>query len=871
MAELVERLAAALAGRYAIEREIGAGGMALVYLARDLKHNRKVALKVLRPELGAVLGVERFLSEIQVTANLQHPNLLPLFDSGEADGQLFYVMPYVEGESLRKRLERERQLPISDAVHIATSVASALDYAHRHGVIHRDLKPENILLHDGEPLVADFGIALAVSNAGGHRVTQTGLSLGTPQYMSPEQATGDRAVDRRADVYSLAAVTYEMLVGEAPHTGATSQAIIARVLTERPRPVRATRPSVPVQVERAIEQALEKLPADRLGTAREFADALAGRGAPPAIGVAAPAGSPRRDLALRVALGISGILWLATLPVLLRSEPAEREATFTVTTPNEPRNSATPLLVELSPDGRFLAYVGSPTTGATPVLWLRALNEAEAQPMKGTEGARLPFWSPDSRQIAFFSGNYLKRIDLEGGSPQNIADLGGRDARGGTWNADNVIVVARAGALQRVSAGGGPPVQVTTLDADEAWHGSPVFLSDSRRFLFLSWSSKSEERGIYLGTLEGGPPSLLLAVESKPVYVPPDLLLYHRRGTLLAQRFDAKRSRMIGEPVQLAVGVRFQGVGGLGAFSASHDGVLAYRAGIQGSATTLGWFSRDGANLGNAGDSAGYHQIRLSPDDRMVATDRIDRATGIPDLWTLDVASGVSTRLTFETLTLGDPVWFPDGKTVAFWSVRNGFPNFYKKVLGARNDTPLLESQETKWLNDISQDGRYLLYQRGNSRLMALPLTQGGASIPLTDSSHTRDEASFSPDGRWFAYGSNESGTWEVYVASFPESEKHTKISQQGGVQARWRADGKEIFYLSPEGAVMSVQFTPEASTPFSAPVQLFQSPLGTPSATIDEFDVTRDGRRFLFIVPLEGSQTVPITVRLNWLKGFGG
>src|SRR5215472_12514388 len=271
-----DALATALADRYTIERLIGEGGMARVFLARDLRHNRRVALKVLRPDLGAVVGVERFQAEIEVTANLQHPNLLALFDSGVAGDLLFYVMPYVEGESLRARIDREKQLPVDEAVRLASAVAGALDYAHRHGVIHRDLKPENILLHDGQPLVADFGIALAISNASGARITQTGISLGTPQYMSPEQATGDRAIDARTDIYSLGALTYEMLTGEPPHTGSTSQAVIARVLTERPRGIRVTRPSVPPYIEAAVEKALEKMPADRWATARDFAEALAG-------------------------------------------------------------------------------------------------------------------------------------------------------------------------------------------------------------------------------------------------------------------------------------------------------------------------------------------------------------------------------------------------------------------------------------------------------------------------------------------------------------------------------------------------------------------------------------------------------------------
>src|SRR4051812_865903 len=273
----LENLQESLADRYKVEREIGVGGMATVYLAKDLRHDRDVALKLLKPELGAVLGPERFLAEIRVTAKLQHPNLLPLFDSGEAEGQLWYAMPFIEGESLRAKMERERQISVREAVRIAVLVAGALDYAHRHGVIHRDLKPENILLHEGQPLVADFGIALAVSNAGGHRITQTGLSLGTPQYMSPEQATGDRAVDARTDVYSLGAVAYEMLTGEAPHTGNTAQAIIAKVLTDRPRSIRLSRDTVPAHVERAVECALAKLPADRFPSARDFADAIVGK------------------------------------------------------------------------------------------------------------------------------------------------------------------------------------------------------------------------------------------------------------------------------------------------------------------------------------------------------------------------------------------------------------------------------------------------------------------------------------------------------------------------------------------------------------------------------------------------------------------
>jgi serine/threonine-protein kinase len=381
MSEVSVRLSAALSDRYAIEREVGAGGMATVYLARDLRHNRRVAVKVLRPELAAVLGRERFLAEIETTANLQHPNLLALFDSGEADGLLFYVMPFVDGESLRARLERERQLPVDDAVKISTAVASALDHAHRHGVIHRDLKPENILLHEGQPLVADFGIALAVSIAGGSRVTQTGLSLGTPAYMSPEQATGDRNVDARSDQYSLAAVTYEMLVGEAPHAAPTAQGIIAKLLTERPRSVRAARTTVPPHVDLALQKALEKLPADRFHSAQQFADALLNpQAVPTRIGVGAGSGlDAPAAWRSRAAAGIPWVLAIASVVVagftIARAESAPATPITRVQVDPGPgvsivRNEA---MVAVSPGGERIAFVAR--DGGVRRVYVRDLSE----------------------------------------------------------------------------------------------------------------------------------------------------------------------------------------------------------------------------------------------------------------------------------------------------------------------------------------------------------------------------------------------------------------------------------------------------------------------------------------------------------------
>src|SRR5512139_427310 len=409
---MIAGLDSALQGRYTIEREIGRGGMATVYLARDLKHHRQVALKVLNPELGAVLGVERFLAEIKVTANLQHPNLLPLFDSGEADGLLFYVMPFVEGESLRARLDREKQLPIDEAIRIAVAVANALDYAHSHHVIHRDLKPENILLQAGQPVVADFGIALAVSKAGGSRVTQTGLSLGTPQYMSPEQATGDRVIDGRTDIYSLGALTYEMLSGEPPHIGQTAQAIIARLLTDRPRSVRASRAAVPEHVDAAVARALEKLPADRFSTAKEFAEALQGRGGVTlGTSAAVPSVVPRRPAGIRarlrdpvtLALSLVSIAAVGVAAVQLAGrEPASAPVPtirFILATPDsgKPLDNF-PWPAAISPDGRVLVYSVAQRSGESMLYALRT-DQLEGRPIPGTNGAFQPHFSPNGQWL----------------------------------------------------------------------------------------------------------------------------------------------------------------------------------------------------------------------------------------------------------------------------------------------------------------------------------------------------------------------------------------------------------------------------------------------------------------------------------------
>jgi eukaryotic-like serine/threonine-protein kinase len=470
MAHMTDQLTAALAGRYLIERELGQGGMALVYLARDVKHDRKVALKILRPELAAVIGAERFLNEIKVTANLQHPHILPLHDSGEAAAFLYYVMPFVEGETLRGKLDKEKQLGVKEAVELTKQVAAALDYAHRQGVIHRDIKPENVLIHDGQALVADFGIALAVSHAGGSRLTETGLSIGTPHYMSPEQAMGDRELDARSDVYSLGAMLYEMLTGEPPYTGATAQAIVARVITEEPRPLTMQRRTVPGHVAAAVHQALAKLPADRFASAAEFAAALENTTfGGPAGGraggqVLAAAGPPARRPAV---IGLAAVAILTTAAAAwgwLRpaAPPAPMRMRIALTDNTIPAGMVGRDLA-FSPDGRTIVF--SDTAGDARQLWIKTADRADAEPLTGTANGRAPTFSPDGEWIAFAADGRIRKVPRAGGSAVTIADTAQFDFPAIAWLESGMIAFSdQSFGLRMVPQDGGPVRRWTWLD-----------------------------------------------------------------------------------------------------------------------------------------------------------------------------------------------------------------------------------------------------------------------------------------------------------------------------------------------------------------------------------------------------------------------
>ncbi|HKR07920.1 MAG TPA: protein kinase, partial [Gemmatimonadaceae bacterium] len=662
------QLNSALTGRYRIDREIGQGGMATVYLAHDLRHDREVALKVLNPELGALLGKERFLAEVRVMAKLQHPHLLPLFDSGEADGQLFYVMPYINGESLRTRITRQRQLPVEEAVRIAVAIGGALDYAHRHGVIHRDLKPENILLHEGQPLVADFGIALAVSVAGATRITQTGISLGTPQYMSPEQATSDRAIDGRTDIYSLGTVLYEMLAGEPPFTGSNARAVIAKVITDKPRPLRLARDSVPPQVEAAVDCALAKIPADRFDTAQEFVDAL--RGTRPVLqqsGYASAATrveSPRSaarwgSIARFAAIGVAGIVIGAVATKL--SQPARRTLGpiryLLAQTDSTAFRNPTSTSFSLARDGSRIVYVGG-SAGHTQ-LFVHELNELDARPIPGTDGGYLPVLSPDGRNVLFAANNRLHRIPIEGGTPVAVSDSGLISS----WGDNGIILIYVPPQSLYTSAGGGTPRLVAKLPPNQllSSYSAPYLLPGGEAALVVVYKSGSVNIGtghIGLVRLSDGKITDLAVSGVSPGYAAGYIFFARQSGTIFAAPFDLARLTVTGPaaPVQDNVIVRNPGSA---EFGVSETGTLVYRSGS--AVKRLVSVDLHGSETPFLPELHDYGAPRFSPDGKRIAV-AILGAEPTPNTWIYDIQSGVLSNLTNEG---GDrPEWSPDGRSI---------------------------------------------------------------------------------------------------------------------------------------------------------------------------------------------------------------
>ncbi|MFN8650270.1 MAG: protein kinase [Gemmatimonadales bacterium] len=892
MPTTIEQLSTALAGRYRIERELGAGGMATVYLASDLRHDRKVALKVLRPELAAVIGAERFLAEIKTTANLQHPHILALFDSGQtgdgrSPGFVFYVMPYVEGETLRDRLTREKQLPVDQAVRIAREVADALEYAHRHAVVHRDIKPENILLHDGHALVADFGIALAAAHSeGGSRMTETGMSLGTPHYMSPEQAMGERDITARSDVYALGCVLYEMLAGEPPFVGPTAQAIVARVMTEEPRSLTLQRKSIPPHVEAAVNMALEKLPADRFASAAAFAAALENggfttmRSAQPrrALG----RGAPGAGSLLRVILPTAALVALVTFGVTRwlgapRSAATGLSMHVSIPLPDGHELGASNLTpVAISRDGARIAYIGQ--KDGKNRIFVRALEDVAANPLEGSEGGEAPFFSPDGQWVGFFSGGKLRKIAVSGAALQPLADAPFH--RGADWGDDGFIYFAptNIGGIWRVPEGGGTATQVTVLDtvAGEISHRWPHRIPGTTSLLYAAWTGPGdEEHAVAAQEVESAVHTILVKGADAPRYVAgPGMLLYTHRGQLYTVPWKPGAPG-IGKSVPAAALERpNDGIGneGSGNFAVSDDGTLVYvSSGGSYNQQRLEWVNRAGDATVVPLPERAYENVALSPDGSRAV---VQVREGTTRLWIYDFGRGTWTPLATGPGSSQAPQWTPDGLHIIYRGTRQGTRNLYRLAVDGSSGEERLTTRRgvIQTPTSISGDGRILLHDQGGG-----PEEPAGAAIwvkRLDDASPPHrlfplpaegQDGQISPDGRWVAYQRRVSSRFEVFVGPFAGTGEQRLVSTDGGTEPLWSHDGRELFFQSGT-RMMVVSVSPGATFSAGTPRLVHEGRFFKTITGNTSYSISKDGSRFLRIQPVDPFPSIThVELVINW------
>ncbi|MEE9235038.1 MAG: protein kinase [Candidatus Acidoferrales bacterium] len=875
-------------GPYEILAPLGVGGMGEVYRARDTRLDRTVAIKVLPAHLSENARLrQRFEREARALASLSHPHICTLHDVGHENGVHFLVMEYLEGETLAARVEKG-PLPTEQVLRAGIEIADALDKAHRQGVIHRDLKPGNIMLTKTGAKLLDFGLAKAATNlvataltkmstapTQSQPITTEGTILGTLHYMAPEQLEG-REVDTRSDIFALGAVLYEMGTGRKAFSGQSQASVIAAILSSEPPPMATLQPMTPPALDRAVKRCLGKDPEERWQSARDLMLELKWVQAGPAAEVPAPGIACRRRRE-RLAW-VAAVLALATalgLAIVYFNRPTRETHTtrFSVSLPE----NAEGVFSRVSPDGRYLAF--SIASGGQRQLWLRPLNAVSAQPLPGTEGARFPFWSPDSRLIGFFAEGKLQKIDVAGGPPQILCDAPGVFSMG-TWSRNGTILFSVFEApgqegLHRVSAAGGAPTRMTILDESEKelLPFYPSFLPDGRHFIFRCAQVEDgsfEDRGICVASLDSGRARQLVDARSpvsRAEYAPPGYLLYARGETLLAHPFDANKLRLQGEPLTIAAQVEHYGPVGLVNFSVSESGVLAYQAG--GSQSRLLWKDRKGQVIGEVGDPAEYFDVRLSPDGQKLAVSIRDLQALAGDIWIIELARNVATRFT----TVGPqseaffPLWSPDGSRIVFCMPRDAPPFLHQKPLAGGEKEVLLPSSGTlQCPTDWSPDSRFILYMDRhpdtNADLWILPLAGERKPIPFLRTRFSEMLATFSPDGRWVAFVSDESGRPEVYVQPFEGPGERRRVSTAGGFLPRWRRDGKELFYLGVDNQLMVVPVKLGVRFELGTPQALF--PVEAGPSVGSGYDVTADGHRFIVISAMPGTAVSP-TVVLNW------
>jgi Tol biopolymer transport system component/predicted Ser/Thr protein kinase len=883
-----------LIGNYRLGSRIGAGGMGVVYEAHDVRFERRAAIKILpqpRDEGGVEL-INRFQRESRAASLLNHPSILSIFDADFSQGHWFIATEFIEGVTLRQRMEA-RKLDFAEALEITLQCASALEAAHSAGVLHRDIKPENIMLRpDGLVKIVDFGLASVSGGPYNSRFaeTQAGTAMGTPRYMSPEQARGEKP-DARADVFSLGAVLYEMAAARPAFPGTTTAEIFAALLTAEPPAPSIYENGSPADLDPIISKALAKDRASRYQSMREFAADLRGlkrqiEARQTALdlrrelgwiptgesnrAISIPVAAPRAAMAVVLGWGLAAMMTAvaAVLAVFLfRQAPIEPHP---IKFSFQPPENDTLGALTVSPDGSRLAYVAVDSGGRSHLL-IRPVETLIAQTIADTEGAMYPFWSPDSRSVAFFSGGKLKRIDVTGGAVQTLCEAT-LSPRGGAWNQSGVIIFApdSTGPLYRVSARGGQSQPAGPRGFySQSW---PSFLPDGIHFLYLNRGLQPEEAGIYVGSLDSKDSERLLAVDSNAAYATDvrgrGYVLFVRESSLMAQPFEPTRRKLKGEALPVIEPIAFDTEAGQGFFSVSGNGMLVYYSSEGLGNTQLTWFDRSGKQVDSVDQPAAHLSGgALSPDGKRVSMDRIDR--GNRDVWLIDLLRNSGSRFTFHPTADLTPVWSPDGGRVVFSLSKGGPFDLYQKISsGGGNEELLVKSGSNNYPTDWSNDGRFIAYLQIHSAtgfdIWVLPL-DSRKPFPFLSTQFDEDGARFSPDVHWIAYESNESGRTEVYVQRFSGEPAgggdRWQISTNGGVLPRWRRDGKELYYLSADRKLMAVEVKTGATFEASSPRALFQ----TRAVGYDSYDVAADGQRFLINVPAGEFVSSTAAVVINW------
>jgi len=858
-------------GAYEILEPIADGTTSEVYKATDVEQNRTVAIKVL-PNGSSASGEtkETIESEVLALSGLSHPNIGAVYAFKREGDAEFIVAEFLEGELLVKRLERGA-LPLDEAIKAAVEIADALNAAHRAGIVHRSLHPLTILMTSGGVKLLDFGLSRIEAPTTDVRsnTTKTDFTDETLRFMAPEQINGGQA-DGRSDIFAFGAILYEMVTGQKAFEGKNRPVLIAAISTLDPDPLSKTQPDAPPALDHITERCLAKAPDDRWQTAHDLLIQLrwVAEGGDVLL-AAARARQKRERRVLAVLATVLFLLGVVTVEAVVRwRTPNETEA-FQFRIPVGGLSSSD---IAISPDGKMIALVAKPNTQAPAALFVRQTGSTEFQRLTGTEDAAQPFWSPDSRSIGFIAGGRLKRVDATGGAPKDLGATAG--FMGGTWGTQGIILYGSAKGLFRVSAEGGSPQAITTIDKQEIGHLWPSFLPDGQHYLYLATSMDAANRAVFIGSLGSKDKMKLMPADSNVQYADPGYLIFHREATLFAQRFDAKKFTLSGDPLHIADQVAFSSTNGRGSFDVSQKGVLLYfqgqggggGGGSRGQMTNnfqWGWINRKtGKQEALAGEQKTFGDMDLSPDEKLIAVTQGESNSAAADIWVIDwLHAGRSYRLTLDPGDDINPVWErPGGERVAFTTYRKGNADIYiKNANGTGPETPLLDSSSNEIIEAWSADGRYIAYKygpEGSEDIWALPMFGDKKPFAVVEGPYRKDEPQFSYDGKWLAYTSNESaGVFQVYVTSFPGREQKIQVSKDGGGQPRWREDGKELFFRSEnDNQIMAVDIsTAGGKVEAGIPHGLMTAPQGgtvTRDSVRHQWAVTRDGQRFLIRVP---------------------